>query len=621
MTPSDHSPRRGPSPAAEFLHEAVFVPFDHNVARRILGFLAPYRATVAGALLCILIYTLVQVGIPATVRLAIDSAVGDLDVGLGVVMAGFAALIALSAVFGFLQEWVAARLAQRIIFDLRRAMFAHVQDISLLVLDQTQVGRLMSRLQGDVGALQEFFENSVSAIGDLLLLVGIVTMLLVMDWQLGLLTLAVLPALVWVRSRWVPWARQAFVRSREASSAVNAALAENINGIRTVQESRREALNLSRYALLARENLLAQQGSARAAQVMVPAVDVLTGVALAVIIVLGGARVQSGALGVGVMVAFIFYVQRFFDPIRTLSMQYTVMQRAMAAGRRIFEVLDVPLTLTERADAVSPGRLKSSIEFRNVVFGYRNDHAVLHDVSFAIEPRQTVALVGPTGSGKTSITALIQRFHDVWGGQVLIGGHDVRDLQLSTLRRTIGIVHQEPYLFSGSVAENIRYGAEDASMDEVIQAAKAVSAHDFIVALPDGYDTVLGQRGSNLSAGQRQLLSFARTMLANPDILILDEATAHVDSFTERNIQQGLRLLSRNRTTLIIAHRLSTVRNADHIIVLDNGRIREQGTHSELLDHHGAYALLYESSQSGLCDLMEEVQGCSASIRKPVGEA
>jgi ATP-binding cassette subfamily B protein len=583
--------------------EEVFTRFDSGVVARLWSYVRPYRATLMLAWLSVALYTAVQVAIPVMVRFAVDAAVGTSTHGLAEVLAWFAGLVALNAGLNFHQEWIAARLAQRVIFDLRRAMFAHLQAVSLGTLDRTQVGRLMARLAGDVNSLQEFMESSVSALGDFCLLAGIVGVLLWMDLRLGALTLAVLPLLVVMRVVWIPWARRSFTRAREASSAVNAALAENINGIRTVQESRRQAVNLARYERRAHANLDAQIGSARASQLMVPAVDLLTGIAMAIVVVVGGHSVLAGTLGVGTMVAFLFYVQRFFDPIRTLSMQYTVMQRAMAAGHRIFEVLDIPLTIVERpgAPALAPD-FEPRIELDHVTFGYREGQPVLHDVTLTIEPRQTVALVGPTGSGKTSIASLIHRFYDVWSGAVRVGGRDVRELGLESLGRQVGMVLQEPFLFSGSVLDNIRYGMPGATREAAIEAARAVRAHDFIMRLPGGYDAPLGQRGRNLSVGQRQLLSFARALLADPKILILDEATANIDSFTEQEIQRALGVLRQGRTTIVIAHRLATIRDADLIVVLKQGRIVERGTHAELLARRGLYATLIAKSAGSFDD-------------------
>jgi len=586
--------------------DAVYSRFDRNVALRLWQFMRGQRAACLLVLLTVGLYTGVQVAIPVALRHAVDSALGTSPFGFDAVLACFAVLVLLNAGLGFLQEWLAARLAQTVIFDLRRAMYAHLQAVSLAVLDGTQVGRLMARLQGDVNALQEFMETSVTALADLFLLLGIVALLLTLDLQLGLLTLCVLPALLLVRHAWLPWARRAFIRARSASSTVNAALAENINGIRTVQESRREAVNLARYAGQARANLAAQKASSLASQAMIPAVDALTGIAMAIVVVAGGQAVLAGRLEVGVIVAFIFCVQRFFDPIRTLTMQYTVMQRAMASGQRIFEVLDVPLTLVDRPGAVDLAQAQATgapaITLRGVVFGYLPGQPVLHGLDLQIEPGQTVALVGPTGSGKSSVAALIHRFYDVWDGAVSIAGVDVRDLTQASLGRAVGMVLQEPFLFSGSVAANVRYGLPDATHEQVVAACQAVHAHDFIMALPAGYATELGQRGRNLSVGQRQLLSFARALLAPPRVLILDEATASIDSFTELDIQRALALLRRGRTTIIIAHRLATIRDADQIVVLDRGRIVERGTHDQLVHAGGMYGTLHASSSASFDD-------------------
>jgi ATP-binding cassette, subfamily B, multidrug efflux pump len=580
----------------------VFGAFDTNVARRFLGFLKPHGGAFIGAQAAVLLAAAAQVAIPAAIGQVVNAAVARDGRRLDLALLAFVGLAGVYALASFLEPWLSARLAQRVIFDIRRKMFDHFQDVSLSFMDKTHVGRIMARLQGDVNTLQDLLESSTGAVGDLVMLIGITVVLLAMDLKLSLLTLTVLPALIGARAIWLPFSKKTFLAARDASSTANSALAENINGVRTVQETRREAVNLELYKEKSLENFRAQVAASWMAQIMTPMVDVLTGLAMAVVVVVGGNAVLGGQLKVGVMVAFIFYLQRFFDPVRMLSMQYTVMQRATAAGHRIFEILDVPVDIRDAANAVTLKDVPATVEFRNVTFGYDAQRPVLHDINLTVNPCEVVALVGPTGSGKTSIISLVRRFYEVSQGQVLIGGHDVRDITLDSLGQTIGMVLQEPFLFTGTIEENIRYNTARATTDEVIAAAKAVSAHDFIARLPEGYQTRLGQRGRNVSMGQRQLISFARALVANPQILILDEATANIDSFTEQTIQTALKVLFAGRTCIVIAHRLATIRDADRIVVLQQGRILEQGSHDALMRIGGLYAQLNASAHASFDD-------------------
>lgn len=572
--------------------------------RRVARFIAPHRRLFAPVIASILGFVAMQLCFPALIRMAIDSVTGKAGAWpIRSVLALFLAAVAGNAVAGFVSDATSAKLAQRVIFDLRRAMFAHLQRLPMDYMDKTHLGGIMARLQGDVNALQEFFETSIIAVGDLALLVGIVIVLFVLDWHLGLVAALLLPALAAIRHLWLPRARLTFARARDLSSIVNGALAENIAGTRVVIGARREAENLRRFTLLANESRAAQTRASLTAQVMTPIVDLLTGLAMVAILLGGALLVSAGRMDLGLIVAFIFYIQRFFDPVRTLAQQYTMLQRASAAAHRIFEVLDVPVTLEDRPDAIDPGAVAPSVDFIGVSFGYGDGRPVLHDLDLSIAPYETVALVGPTGSGKTSIAALIRRFYDVRTGSVRIGGHDVRGVTSGFLGRTVATVLQDPYLFSGTVLDNIRYARADAPRARLVEAARAVGADAFITALPHGYDTVIGQSGQSLSLGQRQLLSFARALVADPKILILDEATASIDSIAEEQIQQAMRVLRKGRTSIIIAHRLATVRDADRIIIVKDGRILEQGAPAALIARGGLYAQLHTNNHASFDDV------------------
>jgi ATP-binding cassette subfamily B protein len=543
-----------------------------------------------------LLYTGTVVAIPWLVRVGIDRIItgnrSDLDV---------IALVATVVAFvGWVAQYVhlilIAKVSQGVLYRLRTAMFRHLQRLTLRFYDKNEVGRVMSRVQNDVLTLQEFLSHGVLGIADLFSLVGIIAALFLMDPALAALTLAVTPVLVVGLVFWQRRARGAFIRVRQAIATVNAGLQENISGVRVIQSLNREDENSIRFDRMNRRHLEANLTAGRLSAIVLPGVELLMATAVAVVVIYGGRQVLGGSLEVGVLVAFALYIQRFFDPIRTLTMQYTELQRSMASGSRIFELLD---TEPDMVDAPNPRKfdtLEGDIRFEHVSHSYEPGVEVLHDVDLHVAPGETVALVGQTGAGKTTVTALIARLYDASEGNITIDGVDVREIERKSLARHVTMVLQDPFLFWDTVLENIRYGRLDANREEVEEAAKTVGAHDFIMRLEHGYGTPLQERGGNLSVGQRQLVSFARAVLADPAVLILDEATANIDTQTELLIQQALHKLLHRRTSVVIAHRLSTIRNADRIVVMDQGRISEMGSHDELMTRGGIYRNLYTMS-------------------------
>ncbi|ODT47880.1 ABC transporter ATP-binding protein [Devosia sp. 63-57] len=607
--PGQRPPRA--SVGSHRVEEEVFgKAYDPQTVRRIWAYVHPYRHKIYLSVVAVLVFTATQLAIPLIIGWAIDQgmAAGGNLTNLTWAILAFAVAVLFNFGASYVQETQVGEVAENVLFDMRRAMFAQLQRVSLSFMDKTEVGRLMSRLQGDVNSMQEFLETSVISVGDIVLLFGIVIVLLTLDPWLGVLTLLTMPVLFIVRIFWLPPAKRAFWAAHESNSVTNGAMAEGINGVRTVQNLDRQKVNFDLYDDKAYHNLRTQLTGSKYAQVMVPIVDSLTGIAMATVVLVGGSLVLNGSLQVGVIVAFLFYIQRFFDPIRSLTMQYSIMQRAMTSGRRITEVLDLPVTITDKPNAVTlTSDMDGSVAFHDVVFGYDPNRPVLKNVSFRVNPGETVALVGPTGSGKTSAMALVHRFYEVQGGAVLVGGHDVRNVTQESLGEQVAMVLQEPFLFTGSVFDNIRYNKASATREDVIAAAKAVGAHEFIERLPQGYDSQLEQRGSNLSLGQRQLLSFARALVADAKILVLDEATANIDSYTERQIQKALEILLEGRTGLVIAHRLATIRGADRIIVLQNGEKIEEGNHDQLMALGGLYSKLYNMNYASFDDIPDEL--------------
>jgi ATP-binding cassette subfamily B protein len=497
----------------------------------------------------------------------------------------------------YVQQYSMSNVGRGLLLTLRLEMFEHLEKLSLGFYDRNEVGRIMSRLQNDVGQLQEILSNGVLLVfASLISLIGIIIIILYMNAKLALLTMTVIPVLLIVMMVWQTYLKKTFIRVRQAISIVNADLQENISGAKVIQSLSREQINYQRFDNLNWENFNANITAARQATGLQPVVELLLGASIAVVIIYGGAQAIDGKLLLGSLVAFVLYVQNFFNPIRDLSTQYVELQRAMASCQRIFEVLDTKIEMVDAPDAIELPRIQGKIDYNHISFQYIEGREIIHDIDLHIEPGETIAFVGSTGAGKSTMVALVDRFYDVTKGSLTIDGYDVRKVTQDSLRKQIGVVLQDPYLFSGTVKENITYARSDFTDDKMIEAAKAVGAHDFIMRLDKGYDTMLQERGSNLSQGQRQLISFARAVLSDPRILILDEATASIDTQTEVIIQQALKQLLKGRTSLVIAHRLSTIHDANRVVVMENGRIVEIGNHKELIEKKGVYYHLYTMS-------------------------
>lgn len=569
--------------------------FDWYIIRKFRPYVWRYKGWTLASVILMLLYTVFNLANPYLIGVAIDRFIGHNDWrGLAIIGTILIVVNVLMWQAQYWQVWTMSWAGQQILYNLSSDMFTHLQRLSLSFYDRTQIGRVMSRLQSDIDVLESMLSSGLlSMLGSLVSLIGIVAAMLAMNVSLALLSFTVLPIMFAIAAFWQRFAQRSFRRTRAAISIVNATLQENISGMRVIQSLAREDRNRDEFDELNAYNRDTNLEASRIAALILPLVEVVAALAIAITVLYGGVLVSQGALQVGVLVAFTLYINRFFDPIREISQQYTQLQRASVAAERIFQILEMPVDIVDKPDAEQLSQICGEVEFRNVTFSYSPDLPVLHGLNLHIKAGQTVAIVGPTGAGKSTIAGLLARFYDVQEGAVLIDGYNVRDVTQHSLRSQIGVVLQEPFLFTGTIRDNIRYGRLDASDEEVVEAARAVGAHELIMQLPSGYETPIRERGRNLSVGQRQLISFARALLANPRILILDEATANIDTFTELLVQQGLRSLLYGRTALVIAHRLSTIKGADSIVVLQAGRIVEQGTHAELLGRNGIYTSLY----------------------------
>jgi ATP-binding cassette, subfamily B, multidrug efflux pump len=564
-------------------------------ARRLLGELQPYGRQLILALVLVVLGALSLAGGPWLIGRAIDrSILGGDPPGLARIMLLLLGVYLVGTLASRGQIRQIGSVGQSILASLRERIFERLLRLPLGYFDRRPVGDLMSRVTNDVDTLNQLLSQGLTQLlGSLFSLIGIVVAMLLLDWRLALVCFTIIPAMLLTNVYFARRARRAFRTTRETVGSVTAGLQEEIVGIREAQAFNRTETNIERFRERNAANRTANVEAVTITSAFAPAIDVLSTLSTAVVIGYGGYLVVTGTLTVGLLTAFLIYVQQFFRPIQLASQVYTQAQAALAGAERIYNVLDEPREPSDPPGTPQLYSVEGRIEFERVTFAYEQGRPVLEDIDFHVEPGQTVALVGPTGAGKTTIANLIPRFYDVSAGTVLVDDHDVREVERRSLRGQIATVLQEAFLFSGTIAENIRYGRMEATREEVEAAARAVSAHSFIAALPDGYDTELGAGGGRLSQGQRQLLSFARAVLANPRILILDEATSNVDTRTEALIQEALATLLKGRTSIVIAHRLSTIRNADLILVIEAGRIAERGNHVSLLARGGLYADLY----------------------------
>lgn len=570
--------------------------FDRDVTARLLRYLSPYRGEVFKSFGYMFGAVLGNLAGPVMIGRAVDEGVRQNDMGavtlyvLVYVASLVLGMVSLRGMFNTM-----AAVGQGIIQTLRNELFYHIQRLPLAFFSSYETGRLISRVIGDVNVLREMISFSiVGVVRDLLTLIGIIAVMMSINVQLSIVAFVVVPLMLMIANVWRIYARRAYVRQRTAVADVNAELAESFNGARVVQAFAREDFNSERFrGTINRENLSSGLATARVAALFFPTIEMIAGVAVGALVWLGGGLVLDEALTAGTLVTFVLYIEQFFFPIRMLAQRYNTFQATMAAGHKIFTLLDTPIEIEDSVKADTLQEIEGHVRFEHVTFGYDDKTDVLKDTNLDVPPGTTVALVGHTGAGKTTIINLLMRFYEVSEGRLLIDGHDIRSVTQHSLRSQMGVVLQQTFLFGGSVMDNIRYGRLDASDDEVIEAAKAVGAHDFIEALENGYNTEIQEGGALLSVGQRQLIAFARALLADPRVLILDEATSSVDTRTEKVIQDALFRLLKGRTAFVIAHRLSTIVNSDQILVLDHGEIVERGTHQELLTQGGVYRDLY----------------------------
>ncbi len=576
--------------------------YDPEITRRLAAFTIPYTRPLMVSLLLMLLNSVASVAGPYLMKIAIDDGMTDGNIRiLIIVVLVYLFTLGVQWISIYLRVNIMAKVGQSIIFDLRQVLYEHLQSLSLSFFSHFSVGRVITRVINDVEVLRDFITWALLAIArDLFTMIGIIVVMVGMNVKLSLITFSVIPLMVLLTIVFKNRARENYRAVRSALSRTNSVLAENINGIRVVQAFSRQQINYENFRdTVNKESLDTRIKAARVSAAYPAGIDFLGILGVSLVVLFGGlAILNDGDVTItsGVLVAFVLYIERFFEPIRDLSNRYDSFQSIMASGERILALVDTPAEVQDEPDALEMPIIDGRVEFKDVQFHYSDDPTlVLEDINFTVKPGETVALVGKTGAGKSTIVKLVSRFHDPTQGEVLIDGINLQSVSQKSLRSQFGIVLQDPFLFGGSVADNIRFGRLDATREEIIRSAEMVGAHEFISKLEKGYDTHVEEGGAILSVGQRQLISFARALLANPRILILDEATSSVDTQTEKTIQDALNKLLESRTAFVIAHRLSTIVNADRIIVVNEGKIIEQGSHAELLDMKGVYFKLYRT--------------------------
>jgi len=569
--------------------------YDYALFKRLIRYGLPYWHLILIAVLLILLAAGLQILGPYLIKIAVDKYIIPKSYE-GLIQIVLLYVLVLLAVFvvRYVQVYLTQYIGQSVIFDLRNEVFEHLQSLHQQFFDRNPVGRLMTRVTSDIESLNQMFtQGLVMIFGDIFLLLGIVVIMLSIHFQLALWTFTVIPLLFVISFLFRKKVRNAYSQIRYYLAKMNAYLQERITGITVVQQFNREWEDYQEFQKINWKHTRAFIKTIFYYALFYPAVELVSAIALAVIIFRGGWLLQSGTVSLGILIAFIQYARMFFRPISDLSEKYNILQSAFASSERIFKLLDTQPLIQSPSNGVRKGKLEGTIEFRNVWFAYDTEY-VLKDVNLKIPAGKKYALVGHTGAGKTSVIRLIGRFYDVQKGAILIDGVDIREWDLDNLRSHMAVVLQDVFLFSGTILENIRLGREEISEQEVIRATKMVNAHHFIMQLPGGYHAEVKERGGNLSSGQKQLLSLARALVLNPEIILLDEATANIDSESEALIQQALEVVLEKRTAIVIAHRLSTIQHMDQIVVIHKGRIREQGTHQQLLKQRGLYYKLYQ---------------------------